>query len=144
MAGRTILLRPESGRRDEGIANVAGLLPGQLVQFNSSNKLIAHATLHGVGPRKLLVEDAVWGKTVDDACLINAVIPFVNMSTSGKFNFRCKQGFNYPVGTQLASAGDGNFRPAVPGTSLQIFGEVRTAIDLTAAGAPALVEADAI
>ena len=144
MAGRTILLRPNHGRKDEGICNAAGYLPGQLVRFNSAGKLILHATLHGVGPRKILIESAIVGKTVDDAYAINMNAEFYNMSSEGKFNFRCKEGFNYTVGTLLASNGDGNFRPFIVGTSLQAFGEVRTAIDLTAAGAPALVEADAI
>ena len=144
MAGRTILLRPCHGRKDEALTNAAGFLPGQLVRLNSAGKIILHATIHGHGPRKILIEDAVWGKTVDDAFAANVNAPFYNFSPEGKFNFRCKEGFNYTVGTLLVSNGDGNFRPYIAGTSLQVFGEVRTALDLTAAGAPALVEADAI
>ena len=146
MAGNTILLRSSNGdfgRKDEAVAGAAGIKPGMLVKLNSTNQVVVHPTADGFAARKIVLEDALQGKTVSDAYASGDRVSFIHANPTSKLNLLCKHGSNYTVGTLLASAGDGTFQPVGAGTK-QALAEVKTASNLTAAGAPALVEAELI
>ena len=141
MAGRTIILQC-GGRKDEAPANAAGLQPGMLAELNAAGELIPHGTADGFGSPKIIIEDALRGRTVDTVYeTAEEQVPFIHPHGEGKLNLLCKEGSNYPTGTKLASAGDGEFRAAGAGTK-QVFATVRVGADLTGAGDATLLECD--
>jgi len=64
---RTIAIRVSRySQRDEGVADVAGIYPGMVLEKTGDAKLKKHATAGGSGERLVALEDRLAGKTVDD------------------------------------------------------------------------------
>lgn len=130
----TILLREPFGRKSEAPLLAANVKPGMLVELNSAGQLIPHGTVDGFGGTMLAIENSQIGLTVED--IVGAAgdsVPFYHMDGGGKALFLLKGGFNYPVGTKLASAGNGTLQAAGAGTK-QVFATVARGhgINLTA------------
>lgn len=130
----TILLRGDFGRKDEAPALAANIKPGMLIDLNSAGQLIPHGTADGFGCMNVAYEDVVnGGKTITDTCAAGDNIPFYHLLGGCKVLLLLKGNANYPVGTKLASAGDGTFQAAGAGTK-QVFAIVArgAGINLTA------------
>jgi hypothetical protein len=136
---RTILLKGEINH-EEAIASGV-LSPGHLIMLDSAGKVLKHATQGGYAERLFATENALAGKSIDDAYAIGDVVPY-NVSEPGDIvNALLAPAVAYAIGDQLISAGNGTLKKAslvsTGVTVKQIIGVVTQAIDLTAGGAVA-------
>ena len=64
----TIELKKSSGTRyDEGVATVTDIMPGMLIEKATGNNVIVHATQGGAAEVMIAREDALQGKTINQA-----------------------------------------------------------------------------
>jgi len=104
-------------RYEEAVVASFKLYPGMLVKLNSSGKLIAHNVEGGYAERCVLLEDALQGKTVNDAYTTGAVASYAVLTPGSEFNGLLKMGQNVGIGDYLISAGDGTFKALSGATS---------------------------
>ena len=134
---RTIHLK---GTRVQEEAIASGIFsPGHLIKLDSSSKVLKHATEGGYAELLFGIEHSLDGKTIDDAYAVNDLSFYVVGKGSNTVFAYLKAGYNYAVGTQLISAGDGTLKPvanAATGVTVkQIIGVVTDALNLSATGA---------
>lgn len=112
----TILLKCK-GHREEYPADAA-LKPGHLVVVNSTGEVLKHAVAGQRVPVMIACEDALQGKTKDDAFAAADPVPVVTGVKGDVIYVRLQSGQNAAKGDGLYSAGDGTFAvSSVPGAS---------------------------
>ena len=139
MAKRRIHSKGEY-RQEEAYAS-GTITPGMLIELDSSGYVKAHATEGGYGERAFAVEDALQGKTVSDNYTTTNpdLVTYILPTKGACVNALLKAGYNYTIGTELISAGDGTLIPNGQESSgvtvKEIIAEVTEASDLSASGA---------
>ena len=132
-----------SYRHEEAIAGAAGIYPGMLVMLNSSGEVVVHATAGGWAEKAFAEEDALQGHTIDTVYEDDSVVSYVLPEQGGEVNVMLKEGYDYSIGTQLVSAGDGTLMPyddmESDGTVLEVLAVCTEALDLTVSGAEDIV-----
>lgn len=124
------------GRVEEDVGSGA-IKPGMLLEkFTSSGdvKVKAHSTSGGFAERAVAVEDALQGKTVDDAYTSGDRVSYLLGKPGDVVQMILNAGEDVDVGDQLISNGDGTVIKAT-GTPKQIIGSAEEAKDLSASGA---------
>lgn len=94
------------GRYDELIAG-ADIYPGHIGALNSSGNLIPHNVAGGPGPLRVVLEDALQGKTINDKIDSGSMCPHYAGQKGDVYLFRIAAGQNIAVGDKLKSNGDG-------------------------------------
>lgn len=100
-----------NGRTDEAVA-AAAITPGHLVKQNTVGKLIKHDTEGGYAEAAFAVEDALQGKTIDDAYVTNAQAFFVLPGKGDVVYAFLEAGESVTPADFLTSAGNGNLQKA--------------------------------
>ena len=96
----------EGYRKAEALANAA-LNPGNIIEVMSTGKVKKHAIEGGFAQMAVAVEDALQGKTVDDAYASGALVQYHIVQRGVRFQGILKSGESVSIGTALISDGDG-------------------------------------
>lgn len=107
--------------------------PGQLLMENADGELTAHATAGGYAERMLLLEDALQGKTVDDAYVAGEVADTALVIPGTETQVLIAAGQTIVKGDKLSSNGAGKFRKTV--TTDVVLAIAVDAVDLSGSGA---------
>lgn len=124
------------GRYEEAVANAA-LTPGHLIEVMSTGKVRKHATEGVTCVKRFAVEDALQGKTIDDAYAADDVVGFIIPEPGDQVNALLTPGDNYAKGDKLYSKGDGTLTKTSAVSGKVALAEVDQAIDLSGGGAVA-------
>lgn len=130
-----------SSRYDEGRAGVS-FLPGKLIRLDSSNELRPHNVEGGRGQTMFAIEDALQGRTINDACDSGADgVPYILPVPGDEVFAYIAAGEDLDVGDELVSDGLGNLiavSSVSSGAAVQkVYAQVMDAIDLSGSGAVA-------
>lgn len=109
--------------------------PGTLLSVGSGNTLTVHATRGAHCEVLMALEDALQGKTVDDAYVAGTVCDVAIPAPGSEFQALIKAGETVAVGALLCSAGDGSLE-VVTSTYTAIAVAVE-ALDLSDSGSVA-------
>lgn len=112
----------------------AAILPGNLIETTSANALQKHATAGGFAEVIFAQEDALQGKTVDDAYAADDPVTAYILPPGSLTLARLLAGHNYTPATKLISDGAGRLKPTT-GSPTKIIGSPIRAVDLSASGA---------
>jgi len=121
-------------------ANAAEALnPGHLVEIDSSGEVQKHATEGGLAERLFAKEDALQGKTVDDAYAADDVVSIHAALPGDNVWAYLQAGQNVAIGDKLISGGDGTLiedgQEGSATTVRQAVAVALEALDLSASGA---------
>lgn len=126
------------GHHEEANAEAA-LSPGHLVERTSTGTVQKHSTEGGLAERRWAKEDALQGKTVDDAYAAADVVSIHDALPGDKVWAYIQAGQDIAIGDKLISGGDGTLiedGTEASGTTVrQVLAVADEAIDLTASGA---------
>jgi hypothetical protein len=118
-----------SGRYDEGRAGGV-IKPGHLIKLNGDNEVVVHATAGQKVMPAFAWEDALQGKTVDDAYADGDLVNFGICNPGDEVLAILKDEQNVDEGALLESAGTGALQAVTTGTPIA---EAREAVNLTGA-----------
>lgn len=123
-----------TGHYDEAAANAA-LSPGHLIEILSTGKVRKHASAGAKVLARFAVEDALQGKTIDDAYAADDVVGFVAPKKGDVVNALLAAGNVYAKGDKLFSAGDGTLtNENNSAATYEPLAEVKDALDLSGTG----------
>lgn len=115
---RTILLKGDLAyRHDEALANAA-LSPGHLVELMSTGKVKKNTIVAGTIPVAVAKEDAMIGKTINDAYAADDLVPYHIARSGDVLHLRL------PAGASAVVKGDG-LEPVSGGTVQKFASGVR-------------------
>lgn len=135
MAANRIQLDGESFVLEEAPAHEA-LSPGHLIEKNADSEVQLHATEGGFGLVMVAAEDALQGKTTDDAYAAADIVQCHIQRSGTRFQGLLRAGENVAIGDALVSGGDGTFIAATTASAVdQVMGYAEEALDLTGSGA---------
>lgn len=141
MASNKIALVARYARKEQEFTANAALNPGHLLEVLSSGKVQKHATAGGVGEKMFAQEDALQGKTKEDAYTAEDKVFVVIPLQGDEINALIQAGQNLTIGTKLVSAGDGTLidvaEAATSVTDLNALAICIEVIDLTSTGSVA-------
>lgn len=134
-----------SGRYDEGRAGGA-IKPGHLIMLNGSNNVVVQTADGTPAQMHVAWEDALQGKTIDDAYASGDLVPFGICVPGDEVQLILKDEENVDEGDKLVSNGDGCVRKlnAAADPAETPIAEVREALNLTGASGDAFVKARAL
>lgn len=143
----TIVLKGEIGEHyDEGIVTVSAIKPGMLIKRTSGagvgtvGNVAVHSTAGGAGEVCIAIENAIYGKIINDSYAVGERCRFVMPETGDWCYLAVAAGaaaiaYNDP----LSSAGDGTFRKEV--STGKVFFLAEEAKDNSAGGSIVWVKA---
>lgn len=105
----TIVLKGMSGRLIEGVA-AGAITPGHLVKVNSSGTYVVHATEAGNAEKLFAVEDALQGRTIDNAYASTERVSMHAAVPGDEIQAWILDGQVIAIGDLLVSKGDGTLR----------------------------------
>lgn len=135
MANRSIHQRG-CGIHEEALAS--GILsPGHLIKLDANGAVLKHATEGGYAESAFAKEQALLGKSVDDAYAVGDLVPYVIADRGDIVSAIVLAGTTYAKGDILISDGAGALKKASAMTggiaaSLQAIAVVETAITVNA------------
>lgn len=130
---KTIMLKGNlEDAYEEGRAGGA-ITPGDQIMLNSAGALVVHGTAGGVGELLFAMEDALQGKTIDNAYASGDLVRYWKPKRGNEIYARLKAGEVVVIGDKLISGGDGTQIKAT-GTITGYTGIVREAVDNSAGG----------
>lgn len=104
-------------RYEEKLAGDEDILPGMLLMKNADDEVVVHDTEGGRAAKMFALEDALFGKTVDETFDEDNPVPIIIPDQGGKVNALLEGGYEYTIGMELISAGNGKLKPASQITS---------------------------
>lgn len=141
MAFNTILLKGEIGDRYEEGRAAGGITPGHLIKVQTGGTLVVHATAGGFGEKAFAIEDALRGKTIDDAYASGDLVRYVIPDHGDWVYALIPAGAAAIVeGDALISNGDGTLKKTT-GTPSQIIAYAMEAVDNSGGGAAVRIKA---
>lgn len=136
MAPKTIDLKG-TARLEEYRAD-AGITPGHILQLNSDNEVLVHATEGGYWDGSVAAEDALQGRSIDTAYVAAELVQTLLTKRGDKVYLFLNAGETITIGEQMISTGDGTIMALDNVTSgvtvKQIIGIAESALDLSASG----------
>lgn len=112
----TVLLRcRDQWNRDEARAGAA-LTPGHLLAMNSDGEVIKHGTANGEAEMMFAVEDALQGRTIDDAYAADELVQIHRAKPGDEIYAFLADDENVAKGDFLMSDGAGGFKKYVDDT----------------------------
>lgn len=94
-------------RQEEGNAGEAGILPGMLVMLNTAGNIVSHDEEGGWAECAFAVEDALRGRTISDAYIINNILTYLLPVKGAEVYALLRDGQDISIGEKLISNGDG-------------------------------------
>lgn len=125
---KRILLIASDSRHEEYIAAVP-VLPGELLIRNAANNVSPHSVEGGIAERMYALEDALQGRTIDDAYAAGELVAVGVCNPGDKILARLDAGANVVIGDHLESAGNGKLTKATGSNTVLAIAE--QAIDNT-------------
>jgi hypothetical protein len=106
------------GRHEEAVAG-AIIKPGHLIKLDTDGEVILHATGGGYAEKAFALEDALQGRTINDAYAVGELVGFVMCNSGDVVYAWLSVGENVAVGSYLVSNGDGSLQ-VLAGTEVAI------------------------
>lgn len=121
-----------NGRYEEAVAS--GILkPGHLIKLDSDGKVLVHSTPGGAAMKAFALENALLGKTIDDAYAVGDIVPYAIFMPGDVVQARVPAGAAaIVIGDQLISDGTGCLKKnSTPGSVLYANTAASTALTNT-------------
>lgn len=135
--GNTILLKGRGVRLERVAAET--ITPGMLVNVDSTDKLIKHATEGGASMKAFAVENDLEGKEITDNYVADDYAQAEILRNGDEvYTFIEANGTAVVIGDLLESAGDGTLQKLTTGVAIA---QALEAVDNSAGGTPARIKA---
>lgn len=116
---------------ERNAAAATTMKPGTVMERTSGDTFQPHSTSGGTGVTYIAREDALQGKTLDDAYAAGNPV-FAAIPVQGAVaQVLLTHSVSYAIGDLLISAGDGTLKKTT-GTPLKYYAQIEEAIDLSA------------